>query len=68
MKGFLQMHCLAIFILSFISCSNSRHEQKRPNILFAISDDQSFEHTSFSGCKFVRTPAFDRVASEGILF
>ena len=68
MKGFLQMHCLVIFILSFISCSNSRHEQKRPNILFAISDDQSFEHTSFSGCKFVRTPAFDRVASEGIYF
>jgi uncharacterized sulfatase len=68
MKGFLQMHCLVIFILSFISCSNSRHEQKRPNILFAISDDQSFEHTSFSGCKFVRTPAFDRVAGEGIYF
>jgi len=68
MKGFLQLYCLAIFILSFISCSNSKHEQKRPNILFAISDDQSFEHTSFSGCKFVRTPAFDRVASEGIYF
>ncbi len=40
----------------------------RPNILIAISDDQSFLHTSAAGCKAVRTPAFDRVAREGILF
>jgi N-sulfoglucosamine sulfohydrolase len=68
MKGFLQLYFLAVFIFLFISCSQSKHEQKRPNILFAISDDQSFAHTSFSGCKFVNTPAFDRVASEGIYF
>jgi hypothetical protein len=29
-----------------------------PNILFAISDDQSFAHTSFAGSNFVNTPAF----------
>ncbi|MBM1104542.1 sulfatase [Aurantibacter crassamenti] len=43
-------------------------EQKRPNILFAISDDQSFFHTSFEGSNFVNTPAFDRVAREGVYF
>ncbi len=43
-------------------------KMKRPNILFAISDDQSFAHTSFLGCKFVNTPGFDRIASEGIYF
>jgi N-sulfoglucosamine sulfohydrolase len=42
--------------------------QSRPNILFAISDDQSFAHTSFAGSKFVNTPAFDRVAGEGVYF
>ena len=41
---------------------------KRPNILFAISDDQSWLHTGVNGCKFVQTPAFDRVAQEGVLF
>jgi N-sulfoglucosamine sulfohydrolase len=41
---------------------------RRPNILLAISDDQSFPHTSASGCRFVRTPAFDRVAAAGGLF
>ncbi|MDX9883283.1 MAG: hypothetical protein RBS73_14575, partial [Prolixibacteraceae bacterium] len=40
----------------------------RPNILFAISDDQSFAHTSFSGSRFVNTPGFDRVAREGVYF
>ena len=34
---------------------------RRPNILFAISDDQSHAHTSFAGYKAVNTPAFDRV-------
>lgn len=40
----------------------------RPNILFAIADDQSFPHTSAYGCKWVKTPTFDRVAQLGILF
>ncbi len=40
----------------------------RPNILIAIADDQSFGDTSFAGAKFVRTPAFDRVAREGVYF
>jgi hypothetical protein len=30
--------------------------ENRPNILIAISDDQSFAHTSFAGCRFVNTP------------
>lgn len=40
----------------------------RPNLLLAISDDQSFPHTSFAGSKMVSTPAFDRVAREGVYF
>ncbi len=41
---------------------------QRPNILFVISDDQSWPHAGAYGCNFVKTPAFDRVAKEGILF
>lgn len=41
---------------------------KRPNILFAISDDQSHVHTSFAQYPGVKTPAFDRVAREGVFF
>ncbi len=40
----------------------------RPNILFAISDDQSYPYASAYGCTGIDTPAFDRVAREGVLF
>lgn len=43
-------------------------ESRLPNILFAISDDQSYAHTGFARNTFVNTPAFDRVAPEGIYF
>jgi len=56
---------LVVFVLS--GCQETR-EVRRPNILFAISDDQSFGSTSFGGSTFINTPAFDRVAREGIYF
>ncbi len=39
-----------------------------PNILFAIADDVSYPHMSAYGTDWVQTPAFDRVAREGLLF
>jgi N-sulfoglucosamine sulfohydrolase len=41
---------------------------ERPNILIAISDDQSFPHASAYGSTLVDTPHFDRVAKKGVLF
>lgn len=41
---------------------------KRPNILFCISDDQSYAHTGANGEPQIQTPAFDRIAREGIRF
>ncbi|MGD1889429.1 MAG: sulfatase [Cyclobacteriaceae bacterium] len=59
--------CFLILTLVTGSCSQ-KEPPKRPNILFAISDDQSFAHTSFYGTSWVQTPAFDRVANEGVYF
>ncbi len=42
--------------------------EKRPNILFVVSDDQSWLHAGAYGHELVRTPAFDRIAQEGVLF
>ena len=39
-----------------------------PNILFCIADDWSWPHAGAYGCAWVKTPAFDRVAREGLLF
>ncbi len=40
----------------------------RPNVVFVIADDWSYPHAGAYGDKVVKTPNFDRVASEGALF
>ena len=40
----------------------------RPNILFVLSDDQSYPFLSCYGDTNVRTPAIDRLAAEGMKF
>ena len=40
----------------------------RPNILFALADDWSWPHGGVYGDPVVKTPVFDRVAAEGMLF
>lgn len=38
-----------------------------PNILFILADDAGMEMSAY-GCTWVKTPAFDRIAQEGMLF
>ena len=40
----------------------------RPNILFCLADDWGYPHAGVYGDPVVRTPTFDRVAREGVLF
>lgn len=41
---------------------------ERPNILFCLGDDWGWPSTGALGDKVVRSPVFDRVAREGVLF
>jgi len=43
-------------------------DRKRPNILFCLADDWSWPHAGIAGDKVVKTPTFDRVARQGVLF
>ncbi len=40
----------------------------RPNMVFILSDDHRWDHFGFSGHPFIRTPVFDRLADEGVVF
>jgi N-sulfoglucosamine sulfohydrolase len=51
-----------------VAATDAAAPVRRPNILFAIADDQSWAHTSINSCAYVKTPAFDRVAREGMRF
>ncbi|MEO0732394.1 MAG: sulfatase [Bacteroidota bacterium] len=61
---------ILILLLIFSSACEQTEETppQKPNILFAIADDASWKHFGAYGCNWVTTPAFDRVADEGILF
>jgi len=55
-----------IIILSFTNRKDL--PAQRPNILFAIMDDVTYQHIGAYGCKWVKTPNFDRIARDGLLF
>ncbi|MBM3333735.1 sulfatase, partial [Candidatus Sumerlaeota bacterium] len=42
--------------------------KERPNILYCVGDDWGWPACGAYGDKVVKTPAFDRVAAEGVLF
>ena len=51
--------------LALLSLAASLHAaDKRPNILFCISDDQSFAHTGVAITRVVGAPGFEGVARE----
>ncbi len=57
-----------LLLAAVLSAAPSRAADSRPpNILFAIADDWSV-HAGAYGTRWIRTPAFDRVARDGILF
>ncbi|MEM6646658.1 MAG: sulfatase-like hydrolase/transferase, partial [Bacteroidota bacterium] len=55
--------------LLLAGCAAQPAPTERPNILFAIADDASWQHFGAYGIvDWVETPHFDRVAREGLLF
>src|SRR4051812_10653177 len=40
----------------------------RPNIVFCIADDWGYPHAGAYGYKAAKTPTFDRLAAQGMLF
>ena len=57
-----------LILLALVCMAPFSHAETKPNILFAIADDWSYWHAGAYGCKWIKTPAMDRVAREGILF
>ena len=59
---------LVLFFISFFSISEGLSQNKRPNILVIMGDDISISSMGAYGNKFIKTPNFDRIAKEGVLF
>lgn len=53
---------------SNVQAAKTTEKNKRPNILFLMGDDWSWPHAGALGDPVVKTPTFDRIAREGVLF
>lgn len=58
----------SVITLAALVAPSVRADDARPNILFAIADDASYPHMGAYGTTWVKTPGFDRVARDGLLF
>ncbi|MCQ0111832.1 sulfatase [Zhouia amylolytica] len=62
---------LALIAMSFPSCSTQTKEAKtssRPNIVFIMTDDHSYQTLSAYDDRYIQTPNLDRIANEGVIF
>lgn len=62
---------LTIFFLHALHAADTpqaSQKAKRPNVLFILTDDQSYATMSCTGSSFMKTPNLDRLARDGALF
>lgn len=48
----------------FVACA----PEKRPNIIFLLTDDQRWDAVGYAGNDIIKTPNMDKLASEGVMF
>jgi len=65
-------HRKLLTILAFgivlVATATQAADSSRPNILFLMADDWSWPNASSLGDPVIKTPTFDRVAHEGVMF
>ena len=71
---FFKKISLLLFIGMVISCKTEQKKekktlpQKRPNIIFMMSDDHAYQAISAYSNHLIETPNIDRIANEGVKF
>ncbi|WP_298238978.1 sulfatase [uncultured Algibacter sp.] len=65
--------CFGLLVSLLVSCKSENKEKQeekteRPNVLLVVADDATVRHMGAYGSHYIKTPAFDRVAKEGVLF
>ncbi|MFT5166884.1 MAG: arylsulfatase A-like enzyme [Saprospiraceae bacterium] len=56
------------YIVTISGCSMPKDKEVKPNILFIMTDDHSYQTFSAYDKRFIQTPNLDRIANEGVKF
>lgn len=71
----MSYRCGTLIVLVFLACSQmvkaytiNAIQDKKPNILFILTDDQGYHDVSYYGTKDIRTPNIDDIAKKGMRF
>ncbi len=62
------VHCFAIFLILATMATPLRAAERKPNILVVLADQWRAQAFGFAGDPNVRTPNFDRLASQSLRF
>jgi arylsulfatase A-like enzyme len=57
-----------VFLQVVVGCQIKDKQPDRPNILFIMTDDHSYQTISAYSDKLIQTPNLDRISNEGVIF
>ncbi len=66
----IKLSCVLIIVAGLFSCKENSESviEKRPNIIFIMTDDHAYQALSAYDNELLETPHIDRLAKEGMLF
>src|SRR3954468_18973472 len=59
---------VVLIVLIAARSAEAQTPDTRPNIVFCIADDWGYPHAGAYGYKAAKTPTFDRLTTQGMLF
>ncbi|MCZ6672784.1 MAG: sulfatase-like hydrolase/transferase, partial [Verrucomicrobia bacterium] len=65
------MKVLSLFLTVIVFCLSvlaADAQNKNPNLIIILTDDQGYSDVGFNGCEDIPTPNIDRIAHEGVRF
>jgi len=68
MKNLIYFGLLTLLIISCDQPDTKEGSEKRPNILFIMTDDHAKNAMSIYNDKLIKTPNLDRIGKEGVVF